>query len=36
MHESDDVRSSLMKKLMYYIHERVCVLEEYYPSPLVL
>ena len=30
MHESDDVRSSFMKKLIYYIHERVCLLEEYY------
>ena len=36
MHESDDVRSSSMKKLRYYILERVCVLEEYYTSPLVL
>ena len=30
MNEWDDVRSSLMLKWRYYIHERVCVLEEYY------
>ena len=34
MNKSDDVRSSLMQKLRYYIHRRVCVLEEYYTSPL--
>ena len=32
MNESDDVRSSLMQKLRYYIHERVCILEEYYKT----
>ena len=32
MHESDDLRSSLMLKLIYYIEERVCELEEYSTS----
>ena len=30
MNESDNVRSSLMQKLRYYIHGRVCILEVYY------
>ena len=35
MNESDGVRSPLMLKIICYIHKRVCVLEEYYTSPLV-